>query len=190
MNVIFCFILFPAKAKFDISDIVFEGIYFIVAFITLFIIKRLEIATLTIGWALFAFGLLTDLMDEFMSLPDFINTQLEGILTASGLGIIAIGIFASVQKLKPKINSLFQAEKAVLRRGKILSALTCASEQFFEASDWRFPMDELFAQLLQIMNVSRVCLFKNERGKDGTLLTSLHDTLNHTQFLRLESGSF
>jgi len=110
------FAIFKAKpiGNWDNRDIVIEGIYFFSSLIGYLIVRKLEIQVLNIGWELFTTGLLIDFFDEFTHEPDIISTVLEGIITAVGLLIIAIGFYRTYIKIK-EIKESMKDEHTLLR---------------------------------------------------------------------------
>ncbi|TGC09168.1 hybrid sensor histidine kinase/response regulator [Methanolobus halotolerans] len=104
--VIIWFFVFPLKFPFDTDDIVIEGLYFFAALASFFLIRQLQIPILSIGWSLFTFGLLINLLDEFTSEPDIISTVIEGIITTAGLVIIAFGFYSVFTKIDKGENEL------------------------------------------------------------------------------------
>jgi diguanylate cyclase (GGDEF)-like protein/PAS domain S-box-containing protein len=104
------FVVFPLKTPFDSSDVFFEGLYFIVAFCTLFIIRKTNIHPLIFGWNIFVLGLLVDLLDEFTSEPSLINTEIEGLLTILGFLMIGSGLYRGVQKIRDEIDQREKTE--------------------------------------------------------------------------------
>lgn len=91
LTIVLWMYFFKIKKSFDIEDVFIEGMYLLIAIIALLFIKRLNMLVLSIGWSLFTWGLIMDLLDEFTKEPDFFNTFLEGIITILGLSIIACG---------------------------------------------------------------------------------------------------
>jgi diguanylate cyclase (GGDEF)-like protein len=93
LTVIFWFAKFELKLPFDTSDVFFEGMYLVAAFISLIFIKRLNLKLLHIGWAIFTWGLVIDMLDEFTSEPELYDTIIEGIITITGLILIAYAFY-------------------------------------------------------------------------------------------------
>ncbi len=89
LTVIFWFSTFEVKSSLDTSDILFEFLYLAAALIALIFIKRLYLKLLHIGWGMFTWGLVIDMLDEFTSEPELYDTILEGIITTTGLILIA-----------------------------------------------------------------------------------------------------
>ncbi len=63
-------------------------------------------------------------------------------------------------------------EDILRRRDAILGAVAFAAERFLDGP-WGVDIDSVLARLGQATDSSRVCLFQNEPGDDGTLLMTL-----------------
>jgi len=92
------FLSFPIHAAIDIVDVITEGAYFLGLLIGFIIIRRLKVAVLNIGWEIFVIGFLIDFLDELSQQPYFINTILEGMITTTGVVLIAFGIYKVVTR--------------------------------------------------------------------------------------------
>jgi len=93
LTIVLWLYVFEIKKTFDIEDVFFEGMYLLAALVSLLFIKRLNLLVLNIGWGLFTWGLIIDFLDEFTKEPEFFDTILEGIITITGLLIIAYGFY-------------------------------------------------------------------------------------------------
>jgi PAS domain S-box-containing protein len=65
-----------------------------------------------------------------------------------------------------------QAEESLRRREAVLEAVSLAAERFLKTDFWEANLIDILGQLGQAMEVSRVYIFENHQGEDGTLLTS------------------
>jgi diguanylate cyclase (GGDEF)-like protein len=93
LTIVLWLYVFEIKKTFDIEDVFFEGMYLLAVLVSLLFIKRLNLLVLNIGWGLFTWGLIIDFLDEFTKEPEFFDTILEGIITITGLLIIAYGFY-------------------------------------------------------------------------------------------------
>jgi diguanylate cyclase (GGDEF)-like protein len=93
LTIIFWFAKFELKLPVDASDVFFEGMYLFAAFISLIFVKRLNLKLLHIGWGMFTWGLIIDILDEFTSEPELYDTIIEGLITISGLILIAYAFY-------------------------------------------------------------------------------------------------
>jgi PAS domain S-box-containing protein len=66
-----------------------------------------------------------------------------------------------------------QVEESLHRRDAFLEAVSLAAERFLRTDFWDANPTDILGQLGQAMEVSRVYIFENRLGKDGTLLTSM-----------------
>jgi signal transduction histidine kinase/DNA-binding response OmpR family regulator len=65
-----------------------------------------------------------------------------------------------------------RAEKALRRRDRIMEAVGFAASRFLTTPDWEQSINEVIEQLGQATEVSRVYLFENHFGEDGSRLVS------------------
>jgi PAS domain S-box-containing protein len=87
------------------------------------------------------------------------------VRTASGKPWFAVGMVEDITERK-------QVEKELRRHNAILDAINFAAEQFLQSSDWEECIQRVLERLGQAVDVSRVYIFENHVGEDGTLLTS------------------
>ncbi|MEW6305912.1 MAG: PAS domain S-box protein [Verrucomicrobiota bacterium] len=112
-TVVAWFALFEARAPKEPDDALFEAVHLAAVLVGLYFVTRLELRPLELGWSVFTYGLLIDFLDEFTSEPDWINTQLQGIIESSGLLLIVSGLYRSYQTLQTNLASLKQANDAL-----------------------------------------------------------------------------
>lgn len=79
------------------------------------------------------------------------------------LGILGVARDISERKL---------AERSLHRRQAVLEAMRFAAEKFLENASWQTNIQEILARLGQAIEASRVYIFENHRGPDGTILAS------------------
>ena len=103
LTFILWFSFFRLKTSFDTVDIIAEGSYLGAVLISFFLVLKLNIFPLTLGWGFFAWGLLIDFLDEFTHEPDFLSVELEAAVTTFGLVMVAVGILKAVTALKREI---------------------------------------------------------------------------------------
>lgn len=124
--IIMWFGVFPVERPFDLGDVLFEGIFFIAAILTLELVLRVGIRTLSIGWSIFSIGLLIDLLDEFTTEPDLVDTYIEGVLTAVGLLIVGYGVYIGVNRLESLLDERADHMERLTRQHEQLDQLTRA----------------------------------------------------------------
>jgi len=96
-------------STYDMKDIFFEGLHLLISFICLIFIARLKSTTFNLGWGLYVWGLVINILDEFTSESSFFDTELEGIIIISGLIIITYHIYTFYfrqQKIEKKLTYL------------------------------------------------------------------------------------
>lgn len=80
-------------SSYDMEDIFFEGMYLSIAGICFFFINKLKSASFNLGWGLYVWGLVINILDEFTSEPGFYDTVLEGMIVIAGLVVITYHIY-------------------------------------------------------------------------------------------------
>ncbi len=113
-----CFIFFEVKplTEWNTHSVVMGGVYFFSCLIGYVIVKKLKIPILDMGWGLFTIGLLIGFFNEFMYEPNIIRVDLNSIVTAEGLVLIAVGFYIAFTKLE-------KIEKSVRSEHKLLQTL-------------------------------------------------------------------
>lgn len=110
-------ISFPLVDPVNVTGVVIHGLFFLITFVGYFYICRLEIGILTIGWQITVFGFFIHTFDEFFNMTDLLEIILEGVLTAAGLFLVALGIIKAVKKFQEYSNrylSIFSGEHKML----------------------------------------------------------------------------
>lgn len=77
-----------------------------------------------------------------------------------------------VAELETEKTERERAEEVLRRRDTILEAVSYAAERFLRASDWEQDIKKVLERLGRAAKVSRVYIFENRAGEDGTLSTS------------------
>ncbi|MFP4654934.1 MAG: sensor histidine kinase [Methanohalobium sp.] len=67
---------------------------------------------MNLGWGIFTYGLLIDLMDEITNEPDLVDTYFEDMLTIFGLIIITVGFYHAVTGYNRLHKKLKQTNKS------------------------------------------------------------------------------
>lgn len=104
----------------DHVDVAVEGAFLAAALIGYLIVQKMEIDVLRAGWGLFTLGLLIDWFDELTHEPDWISVQLEGIITAVGLFIIATGFYTAYLRSKDRQERLSSARDQLMLLNRVL----------------------------------------------------------------------
>ncbi|MEJ2364796.1 MAG: PAS domain S-box protein, partial [Deltaproteobacteria bacterium] len=66
-----------------------------------------------------------------------------------------------------------QAETILRRRERTLEAVSFASERFLKSHHWEQDIQKVLERLGRALEISRISIFENHRGKNNTLLASL-----------------
>ncbi|MDA2923427.1 ATP-binding protein [Acidobacteria bacterium AH-259-L09] len=113
VTILLWFASFPLKLPLNWDDIFFEGIQLAVVLVGYYFVIRLRIKVLAVGWGVFVYALLIDLLDEFSSEPDFPIDTLQKILEICAFITIALGLFFSYKLLQEKVVQSKQVEEAL-----------------------------------------------------------------------------
>lgn len=105
ITILVWFSAFPIKSKFDFNDILFESIYLVVTFFCYFIILKLDIKLLQLGWAMLCYALVVDLLDEFTKEPEFWNTTFQGLIESAGIILVAVGFCHTLKKAQSQLQT-------------------------------------------------------------------------------------
>ncbi len=105
ITVFIWFMAFPVKDKFDLNDVIFESIYLIVTFICYYIILKLDVKMLQLGWSMLCYALVVDLLDEFTKEPELWNTTFQGLIESIGIILVAIGFCHTLRKTQSQLQT-------------------------------------------------------------------------------------
>lgn len=94
-----------------------------------------------------------------------VSTALQTMFTSK------VGLIDSI-RAHPELTVRQQTEAALRRREAILKAAAVAATHFLHGESWQASVEEVLAQLGNATRVSRVYIFKNTTGADGTLQVS------------------
>jgi PAS domain S-box-containing protein len=128
---------FPFSKHFNLIDISTEGLYFLAAVISYLVVLRLRIKALEIGWPIFAYGTLLDLLDEFTRDKDFFNDPLEDLLNAFGLLLVAFGFYTAYKQRTSERDALHQSTRRLQTEALKLDAILSAIDDGVMALDSR-----------------------------------------------------
>lgn len=119
------FWVFPLSNKFSAVDITTESILFLASMVSYAIVLRHRVTILEIGWPIYAYGTLIDLLDEFTRDKDFFNDPLEDILNSFGLVLVAYGFYSAFRQRTEERDAQIEAKLALeIERGKLDAILS------------------------------------------------------------------
>ncbi len=114
-------IAFPMNKNLEWIDIVFKGNYLLWICVGYFFIVKLNVKVLKIGWSIFIYAMLIELLDEFTNEPVLWNTIFPGIISTISLFIVASGFYYS-KKLTNILTG--KAEVANLAKSEFLANMS------------------------------------------------------------------
>ncbi len=127
VTVLIWFWAFPLVKNFSSIDLTTEGLYFLAALVSYRVASRLRIRALEIGWPVFTYGILIDLLDEFTRDSAFPNDPIEDLLNGMGMLLIAFGFLAAYRQRTQERDALHRSTAALdaerTRLGTILGAI-------------------------------------------------------------------
>lgn len=77
----------------EIEDLIGECLQLIILLFGLFILLELKISILNIGWIIFVMSYASDFLDEFISMPEWVEYFSQDITSVVGLLIIIYGFY-------------------------------------------------------------------------------------------------
>lgn len=92
--------------KFNLDDLLSEGVFFVIGITGLFIITEMKNRMLTLGWSLFVSGIFIDVTDELIELPVWLDDYYEHASTGLGLLIVVVGFYLLVKQKSKTADSL------------------------------------------------------------------------------------
>ncbi len=123
------FWVFPLSKNFSAVDITTESLLFIAAMVSYGIVLRHRVTILEIGWPIYGYGVLFDLLDEFTRDRDFFNDPLEDVLNSFGLILVAYGFYTAFRDRTAERDAQIQAKSALeTERGRLDTILGSIGE--------------------------------------------------------------
>ena len=80
VTILVWFTAFPTKVTYDGNDILFESVYLIISFVCYYLIVKLDLKLLQLGWAILCYALLIDLLGEFTKEPELWGSTIQGTI--------------------------------------------------------------------------------------------------------------
>ena len=105
--------LFPVTGDGPDSRGFFDGVCLITGAVAYYLVLRLGVKVLAIGWAVFVYGILLGFLAGLTEAPDTLGVFAAGLLKASGLALVAVGIYGSQKRLGNELTKARQAEDAL-----------------------------------------------------------------------------
>jgi diguanylate cyclase (GGDEF)-like protein len=104
VTILVWFTAFPTKVTYDGNDILFESVYLIISFVCYFLIVKLDLKLLQLGWAILCYALLIDLLGEFTKEPELWGSTIEGTIQSLGIILVAFGFQQSFRKIQSTLQ--------------------------------------------------------------------------------------
>lgn len=104
VTILVWFAAFPTKVAFDGNDILFESIYLIISLVCYYLIVKLDIKLLQLGWAILCYALLIDLLGEFTKEPELWGSTVQGTIQSIGIILVAFGFQQSFRKIQSALQ--------------------------------------------------------------------------------------
>jgi len=156
------------------EDILFEGLYFSVGSLALFLVMKLKIALFSTGFGIFIIGLEIDFLDEWTSEPDILSVQIEGLLTTVGLALTAYGIYIAYRRVQATNREL---EREIGEKQKKERELKKAAEELAMLN--RILRHDISNDLLIMRGSLELYITKSDRH----FLDKIDKAINHASKL-------
>jgi signal transduction histidine kinase len=190
---------FPPDYRRDWADISTEVSYLVAVSVGYVFISRLQVPILELGWVLFLFSLLFEVLDEFTVEGIFWSDILTAAMAVPALAMVGIGFRRAVQALDRADAERRAGELATLRAKEAAEGANVTLRETIRqkddvvsivAHDFRSPLTVIqgFSELLHSRSAdpeTRVLL--EAIGVQSTYLTSLADDV--LTMTRIESGT-
>ncbi len=191
--------VFPPEARRDWVDIATEASYLMAVSVGYVFIARLRVHVLELGWIIFLFSLLFEVLDEFTVEGRFWSDTLTAAMAVPALIMVGIGFRRAVQSLDRADAERRAGEVATLRAKESAEAANVTLRETIRqkddvvsivAHDFRSPLTVIqgFSELLHARSAdSETRALLSAIGVQAEYLTSLaEDVLTMT---RIESGT-
>jgi signal transduction histidine kinase len=190
---------FPPDFRRDWSDIATEASYLIAVSVGYVFIARLQVKILELGWILFLFSLLFEVLDEFTIETRFWSDTLTAAMAVPALVMVGIGFRRAVQALDRADAERRAGEVATLRAKEAAEAANVTLRETIRqkddvvsivAHDFRSPLTVIqgFSELMHARSADPETRALLEAiGVQADYLTSLADDV--LTMTRIESGT-
>lgn len=190
---------FPADARRDWGDIATEVSYLVAVCVGYVFIARLLVPVLELGWVLFLFSLLFEVLDEFTIEGRFWSDTLTAVMAVPALAMVGIGFRRAVQALDRADAERRAGEAATMRAKEAAEAANVTLRETIRqkddvvsivAHDFRSPLTVIqgYSELLHSRTADPETRTLLEAiGVQSLYLTSLADDV--LTMTRIESGT-
>jgi len=190
---------FPPDYRRDWADISTEVSYLVAVSVGYIFIARLQVRVLELGWVLFQFSLLFEVLDEFTIEGRFWSETLTAAMAVPALAMVWVGFRRAVQSLDRADAERRAAEVATLRAKEVAEAANVTLRETIRqkddvvsivAHDFRSPLTVIqgFSELLHTRSTDPETRALLEAiGVQSQYLTSLADDV--LTMTRIESGT-
>lgn len=190
---------FPPDYRRDWADIATEVSYLVAVSVGYVFIARLQVRVLELGWIIFLFSLLFEVLDEFTIEGRFWSETLTGAMAVPALAMVGIGFRRAVQSLDRADAERRAGEVATLRAKEAAEATNVTLRETIRqkddvvsivAHDFRSPLTVIqgFSELLHSRSADPETRALLEAiGVQSQYLTSLADDV--LTMTRIESGT-
>src|SRR6056297_25030 len=102
---------FDISYPLNLGGVLFRSLYLFLTIISFFIVLRINICVLTLGWFLLILSFLTELLCELTDPPDLVTVYLKGELTSLSLLIVVIGVYITINKFQKAEKRLRESQE-------------------------------------------------------------------------------
>jgi signal transduction histidine kinase len=190
---------FPPDSRRDWSDITTEASYLVAGSVAYVFIARLRVPILELGWVIFLFSLLFEVLDEFTIEGRFWSDTLTAAMAVPALVMVAFGFRQAVRSLDRADAERRAGEAATVRAKEAAEAANVTLRETIRqkddvvsivAHDFRSPLTVIqgFSELMHARSAdpeTRALL--DAIGVQARYLTSLADDV--LTMTRIESGT-
>lgn len=102
---------FDISYPLNLGGVLFRSLYLFLSIISFFIVLRINICVLAIGWFLLILSFFTELLCELTRPPDLVTVYIKGELTSLSLLIVVIGVYITINRFQKAEKNLRESQE-------------------------------------------------------------------------------
>jgi len=109
--VLLWFSYFSLASSFDLGSVFFKSLYFILVASSVFIVLKVDIKVLTLGWFLLVYAFLINLLTSLTNPPALWGVYIVGEMTTLSLLLVIIGAYLAIKRYKKSEDKIRKSEQ-------------------------------------------------------------------------------
>ncbi len=166
---------FPVAYPMNYLDISFGSIFLISVVIGYFIIVRLNVTALEVGWSIFGYAVFITYLNRITDSPPEIETIFSGIFNSFGIIVIVLGLYHSLKLIKEQLARFTVTEfnrresemkyRSIFEQSKDAIYITTSEGKFIEANQSTLDLFGITPDEFKNFNVANLYVNQADRKR-------------------------